>query len=772
MKASCCLFFLLLSLVIPSENFFPYENAVQAGEISSADASIENKLLVYTPQEMLSFNIEDYLLQNAPHLVEYAETISHWCGYSSISPKIIIALIEYQTGLISNKQPDLNDMQKPLSSLSDSTGFSMQVKDVAAQLADGYYSWRKNQQPSDQNILENFLDQKSNVQLKAQQQNFRNLYYQLFPEISESGDAQQLQSLVYGAAPTDNFLQLPYPVGESWNYGGSHTYNGSGDYPQSSLDFNGGSWSWGTDTSDLWVVAAHGGQVVVHSSCNVEVVGSDGWSTTYYHLDNVVVETDQTVTRNTPLANYADNSAQALCQGGSSSGPHVHFSLKYDGSYEHLDGVKLSGFSVHTGRDSYDSDCDYFWLEKNGTKYCAWTNLENPGVGDTCSVPASLDATDIEETTATLNWESVSSAQSYDIRYKATLDNSWFSTSSSTNSVAISGLTADTEYEFQVRTVCPGETSDYSSSAYFTTYDGVSLKTVGETTVFSTTTNAANRRAVRYAMPEDGTIESITMYHKAGSGDMILGIYDGEDDPDNLLGKTDSVEVSGSDGWQTVELQSSVFVSGGEAIWLAWVLETNDGILVYEAGDDPRSDAGVGWSDGMPDSFGSSSLANYDASIYASYTPGAIQECVVPSGLDATDIEETSAILNWGTVSAAQSYDIRYKKRSDSSWISTSSSTDSVMINDLTAETEYEFQVRAVCSDGTSDYSSSANFTTLAANQECSVPSGIDATDIEETSATLNWGTVSSAQSYDIRYKECSDSSWISTSSSTNSVMI
>jgi murein DD-endopeptidase MepM/ murein hydrolase activator NlpD len=465
------LFFLLFSLVIPSGNFFPYEGVVQAEETTSTDATIENELLIYTPQEMLSFNIEDYLQHNAPHLVAYAETISHWCGYSSISPKIIIALIEYQTGLVSNAQPDPNDMETPLSSLSDSTGFSMQIKDVATQLAEAYYSWRQDQQALDQNILQNFLDEKSNVQQRTDQQSLRNLYHQLFPELSESVD-QQLQAPVYGAMPPDNFLQLPYPVGESWNFGGSHTNTGSGDYPQSSLDFNGGSWQWGTDTSNLWVVASHGGQVVVHSSCNVEVVGSDGWSTTYYHLDNVVVETNQTVSRNTPLANYADNRDQALCQGGSSTGPHVHFSLKYDGSYEHLDGVELSGFSVHTGRYSYDSNCDYFWLEKNGTKYCAWTNLENPGVADTCSVPASLYATDIEETTATLNWGNVSSAQSYDIRYKVTSDSSWFSTSSATNSVGISNLTANTEYEFQVRAACSDETSGYSSSVHFTTYGG------------------------------------------------------------------------------------------------------------------------------------------------------------------------------------------------------------------------------------------------------------------------------------------------------------
>jgi len=66
---------------------------VNAEEVQTKDLLIEDTLLIYTPEEMLSFNIQDYLQENAPHLTEYAEIISHWSGYSSISPKIIIALL-------------------------------------------------------------------------------------------------------------------------------------------------------------------------------------------------------------------------------------------------------------------------------------------------------------------------------------------------------------------------------------------------------------------------------------------------------------------------------------------------------------------------------------------------------------------------------------------------------------------------------------------------------------------------------------------------------
>ncbi|UCH96662.1 MAG: PKD domain-containing protein, partial [Candidatus Aminicenantes bacterium] len=145
--------------------------------------------------------------------------------------------------------------------------------------------------------------------------------------------------------------------------------------------------------------------------------------------------------------------------------------------------------------------------------------------------------------------------------------------------------------------------------------------TVGNTVVFSSSTTAANRRAMPFTMPENGTINSVTMYHTGGSGDMILGVYDGEGTPQNRLGVTAATPVSGSTGWQTINLTGSAYVSGGSTVWLAWVYENNPGIA-YEDGSPGRVDAGVGWSGGMPDPFGSASQANYIYSIYATYTPG------------------------------------------------------------------------------------------------------------------------------------------------------
>jgi murein DD-endopeptidase MepM/ murein hydrolase activator NlpD len=109
------------------------------------------------------------------------------------------------------------------------------------------------------------------------------------------------------------------------------TNNGNGlDMVASdTLDFHDGGY-WGDDLSNLWVTAAAPGTVVVHSSCNMEIIHDNGFSTQHYHLDNIQYSNGDSVSRDANIANYASERNQALCQGGSSTGPHLHFSLFED----------------------------------------------------------------------------------------------------------------------------------------------------------------------------------------------------------------------------------------------------------------------------------------------------------------------------------------------------------------------------------------------------------------------------------------------------------
>ena len=84
----------------------------------------------------------------------------------------------------------------------------------------------------------------------------------------------------------------------------------------------------------------------------------------------------------TPIGTYAGNRNEALCEGGSSTGPHLHFSLLYNGVFQSLQGQKLSSYAVNVGASNYDDNCNRFWLyhQRNGQRYCAWQPLYNNGI--------------------------------------------------------------------------------------------------------------------------------------------------------------------------------------------------------------------------------------------------------------------------------------------------------------------------------------------------------------------------------------------------------
>jgi hypothetical protein len=143
-------------------------------------------------------------------------------------------------------------------------------------------------------------------------------------------------------------------------------------------------WSqrWGDDTSAGVVTAAHDGEVTAFSECFVQVQHASSWGTRYYHLDEVPVATGEQVRAGDRLGIYANNRMQALCDGGHSTGPHVHFSLVRDGDYAGLEDVALSGFAIHPGEESYDSHPERMWLEKRGTRHFAYGPAIGQATGD------------------------------------------------------------------------------------------------------------------------------------------------------------------------------------------------------------------------------------------------------------------------------------------------------------------------------------------------------------------------------------------------------
>ncbi len=177
----------------------------------------------------------------------------------------------------------------------------------------------------------------------------------------------------------------------------------------------------------------------------------------------------------------------------------------------------------------------------------------------------------------------------------------------------------------------------------------------------------------------------------------------------------------------------------------------------------------------------SDTIANiYYQSFYANFTslgstvtaipPCTVGTCGTTSGLTATSITTTSALLSWTAVSGAISYNIQYRVVGTSTWTTTTSGTNSITVSSLTAATNYEFQVQTVCTSGSSAYTASTTFTTLAL--PCTVPTSLTTTGITSTSATLSWIAVTGAVSYNIQYRIVGTLTWITTTSGTNSVTI
>jgi LasA protease len=151
-------------------------------------------------------------------------------------------------------------------------------------------------------------------------------------------------------------LELPFRAGEPWNLtGGPHAAWGIGS-AQGGLDFAPSRPVLGCTASDAFVTASAPG-VVARSGRGIVVLDLDGdgreqtgWSLMYLHVG--------TASR-APLGarlNVDDPIGHPSCEGGVSTGTHVHIARKYNGEWIAADGplpFNLSGWVAFAGEKNY-----------------------------------------------------------------------------------------------------------------------------------------------------------------------------------------------------------------------------------------------------------------------------------------------------------------------------------------------------------------------------------------------------------------------------------
>jgi hypothetical protein len=143
-------------------------------------------------------------------------------------------------------------------------------------------------------------------------------------------------------------------------------------------------------------------------------------------------------------------------------------------------------------------------------------------------------------------------------------------------------------------------------------------RAVGLTSIGTSPGSQSLRRVEQLTMPEAGFVQSITLYHEAGSGSIYLAIYDIDagDNVGNRLTDVVSQTVSAVDGWQTFMLNSPLLVSAGQKIGVAYVSQYPLTIRYNDSGGRTQEST-ESWSMGLPLSWGSISATHTSqASIY------------------------------------------------------------------------------------------------------------------------------------------------------------
>lgn len=133
----------------------------------------------------------------------------------------------------------------------------------------------------------------------------------------------------------------------------------------------------------------------------------------------------------------------------------------------------------------------------------------------------------------------------------------------------------------------------------------------------------------------------------------------------------------------------------------------------------------------------------------------AADTCPAPYGLTVSGITTTSAVLNWTDAGTSTGFYYYLRPVGSTAWDSVNVTSTSVTLSSLLPCTEYEWMIGATCSSGMSDYSGLFTFTTDGC---CTAPTGLSASVLNDSSATVSFGSVTAAVGYTIQIMNMADS--------------
>jgi hypothetical protein len=209
-------------------------------------------------------------------------------------------------------------------------------------------------------------------------------------------------------------------------------------------------------------------------------------------------------------------------------------------------------------------------------------SLDDITLTSSCTGAAPTSASPVTSSSATLNWSAFTGATGYNVRYKAVGDpttvSTWATPTSvsggSTTSLAISSLTANTQYEYQV--AAANGCTVYSTSVLFTTPCTSASLPQFEGFNTSSTTSMPSCWSTTIVTPPTNTTQPALTFETSGSNPTVSTPREG-----TRMIKFNSFNSNGSE-IRLVSLPVSTVGAAGAEVLFSWY---NDANTSYNAGN-------------------------------------------------------------------------------------------------------------------------------------------------------------------------------------------
>lgn len=355
-------------------------------EVSSSQLLLPDADLVYSPAAG-DFDLSGTIREFGGFLSTYQEEVGQGklligseivdkvARELSVNPRLLLGLIEYRSGWLSGSPPGASREDYPLGFfITGREGLYEELRIAATQLNIAYYGWRSGEFTTVKfqgggklrldptlnagtaaiiHLFSLFYSRDQIPEVLDTAWGFPPLYHNLF------GDAWGRASNYPILLPPDLHqptLSLPFSRGEKWSFtGGPHLAWNAGT-PRGAVDFSPITGEKECAVSTRWVTAPAAGQVV-RSADNTLALDLDedgnegtGWVLVFFHLaDQDLIPESSPVSADQPIGHPS-------CQGGVTTGTHVHLARKYNGEWLPVDGpvpLILSGWIIQAGERMY-----------------------------------------------------------------------------------------------------------------------------------------------------------------------------------------------------------------------------------------------------------------------------------------------------------------------------------------------------------------------------------------------------------------------------------